>query len=222
MGIELNDEKREPPRTATRHLGFQIDLRHKVVSITQKHSAKILKFFKRFIICAKKNGRILVKNMQRMLGLQIWISTVFRIARQFLTSICDAIRALGPGQKYFYPRKNRALVIRILFDLKFWQRFVKSAPKTGFNYLLGRLPQNNCLLFSDAASLFGMGGVIMFGKEEKSKLGGIDGLFWQLTWHEWYEVVPMNCLKPGNVKINRAEFVAALITCETFASFSAG
>ena len=46
MGIELNDEKREPPRTATRHLGFQIDLQHKVVSITQKHSAKILKFFK--------------------------------------------------------------------------------------------------------------------------------------------------------------------------------
>ena len=32
----------------------------------------------------------------------------------------------------------------------------------------------------------------------------------------------MNCLKPGNVKINRAEFVAALITCETFANDCAG
>ena len=69
--MELNDEKREPPRAATRHLGFQIDLQQKIVSITQKHSGKILNFFKRFIICAKKNGRILVKDMQRMLGLQI-------------------------------------------------------------------------------------------------------------------------------------------------------
>ena len=62
---------------------------------------------------------------------------------------------------------------------------MKSAPKTGFSYLLGRLPQNACHLFSDASSLFGMGGVIIFGKKERSRLGGIDGLFWQLTWHEW-------------------------------------
>ena len=50
--MELNDEKREPPRAATCHLGFQIDLQQKIVSITQKHSGKILNFFKRFIICA--------------------------------------------------------------------------------------------------------------------------------------------------------------------------
>ena len=99
---------------------------------------------------------------------------------------------------------------------------MKSAPKTGFKYLLGRLPQNDCLLFSDAASLFGMGGVIMLGEEERRKLGGNHGLFWRLIWHEWYEMVAMNCPKPGNVKINRAEFVAALITCETFANDCAG
>ena len=29
----------------------------------------------------------------------------------------------------------------------------------------------------------------------------------------------MNDLKPGNVKINRAEFLAALITCETFVKY---
>ena len=40
-----------------------------------------------------------------------------------------------------------------------------------------------------------------------------------MTWQQWYEVVPMNDLKPGNVKINRAEFLAALITCETFVKY---
>ena len=49
--MELN-KKREPLQAATRHLGFQIDLQQKIVSITQKHSGKILNFFKRFIICA--------------------------------------------------------------------------------------------------------------------------------------------------------------------------
>ena len=38
-----------------------------------------------------------------------------------------------------------------------------------------------------------------------------------MTWHDWYKVRPLECLKPGSVQINKAEFLAALITCETFA-----
>ena len=38
-----------------------------------------------------------------------------------------------------------------------------------------------------------------------------------MTWHDWYKVRPMECLKPGSVQINKAEFLAALITCDTFA-----
>ena len=41
LGIELNNKKREPPRSSTHHLGFQIDLQHKMVSITMKHRVKI-------------------------------------------------------------------------------------------------------------------------------------------------------------------------------------
>ena len=94
------------------------------MAMTIKHRTKVLTFFNKFVVGARKGGRILVRDLQRMLGLQIWISTVFRVARQFLTSICDAIRgALGDQpqrhKRYFYPRKHRKLVERILFDLKF-------------------------------------------------------------------------------------------------------
>ena len=71
LGIELNNNKRVPPLHATRHLGFWIDLHHKMVSVTAKHKWKILSFFNRGILCAKNNGRIPVKDIQRMLGLQI-------------------------------------------------------------------------------------------------------------------------------------------------------
>ena len=32
----------------------------------------------------------------------------------------------------------------------------------------------------------------------------------------------MGCLQPGNVKINKAEFLAAMLTCETFAEHCTG
>ena len=47
----------------------------------------------------------------------------------------------------------------------------------------------------------------------------VEGFFWQLSWEEWEKVVKMSDLSPGSVKINQAEFLAALITCETFARF---
>ena len=43
-----------------------------------------------------------------------------------------------------------------------------------------------------------------------------------MTWHEWTRVRPLDCLRPGCVEINKAEFLAALITCETFAGYCSG
>ena len=51
---------------------------------------------------------------------------------------------------------------------------------------------------------------------------GIDGLCWQLSWEAWTRIMPTVELAPGSVKINIAEYIAALITCETFADFCAG
>ena len=131
-----------------------------------KHKSRILLFFDRFIVCIRSNGRIPIRDIQKMLGLQIWISTVFRIARQFLTSICDALRLShktpGKQEKFFFPRKNRHLASRIIFDLKFWRRFVLSSPHSTFKSLLELLPQNRDCLFSDASSTFGMAGVLLF------------------------------------------------------------
>ena len=42
-----------------------------------------------------------------------------------------------------------------------------------------------------------------------------------MPWAKWVEVVSMSDLVPGSVRINVAEFLAALITCETFSSFCA-
>lgn len=166
LGIELNEHKREPPRSSTRHLGFFIDLQKQDISITEKQKCKILGYFDQFLISVRKSGRIKIKTLQRMLGLQIWISTVFRIARQFLTSICDALRQShktpGEQEKFFFPRKNRYLSSRIVFDLKFWRRFVLSSPHSSFKSLLGLLPHNRDCLFSDASSTFGMAGVLLF------------------------------------------------------------
>ena len=219
--MELNDDKRELPRTATRHLGFRVDLQGKFVLISRKHRGKILTFFDNFVISAKRGRRIRVRDMQRMLGLQIWISTAFRIARQFLTSLCNTLRAVQkPGstelEVWFYPRKHKGLVRRVLFDLKFWWRFVLTRPVTSFDYLLGRLPRNDSRMYSDASSLHGMGGVLIFGESGRRAYPRVEGVFWQLTWHEWQAVKSMGDFQPGCVKINRAEFLAALISCETF------
>ena len=116
LGIELNTSNREPPRIETRHLGFSIHLKEKVITVTQKHRRRILAFFDRFLVTFRKDGRIKIKEIQKMLGLQIYISTAFRVARQFLTAVCDIFRITG-NRQFFYPRRHRQLVISVVFDL---------------------------------------------------------------------------------------------------------
>ena len=66
-----------------------------------------------------------------------------------------------------------------------------------------------------------MAGVVLFGAAER-RVQGMDGLFWQLSWDEWQVIAPMERLQPGSTEINVAEFLAALITCETFAPLCSG
>ena len=108
-----------------------IDLKRKVVMITQKHRDKVLSFFDSFLASARAKGRISVKRIQRMLGLQIWSSTVFRVARQFLTSVCDILK-ISARFSFFYPRRHPALVARSIQDLGFWRRFVCSSTEAEF------------------------------------------------------------------------------------------
>ena len=222
LGIELNHDKRELPRVATRHLGFDIDLQFKMVFITMKHRRKIISFFDRLLSSVRKNGRIPVSQIQKMLGLQIQISTVFRVARQFITSTCDVLRKCTQFKfRFLFPRKEKELVARLVVDLKFWRRFVQSSPQSSFNFLLGRLPANTNELFSDACTSFGMGGVVLLGPAN-TRRQNIDGLFQQISQKEWQKTAHMRGLQPASVKINTAEFLAALITCETFASYCKG
>ena len=220
LGIELNDGKRELPRSETRHLGFIIDLRNKVLSVTDKHKRKIIAFFKNMLRIIRNKGAITVRSVQKLLGVQIWISTVFRVSRQFLTSTCDVLR-VSAGRSYFSTRTNTDLVKRLIFDFKFWRRFILDIPKASFDFFLGLLPENNIMLSSDASTSWGMAGVMRFQKDDM-RHKGFGGIFWQLSWTEWADISPTGHLKPGNVKINVAEFLAALITCETFASYCRG
>ena len=71
LGNELNHDKRENPRAATRHLGFFIDLKHKMVAITMKHRRKVIAYFNSVMLSIQTGGCISVKSIQRMLGLQI-------------------------------------------------------------------------------------------------------------------------------------------------------
>ena len=71
LGIELNHDKRELPSRATRHLGFDIDLRLRMVGITMKHRRRIISFFDGLMLTTRKNGRIPVLRLQKTLGLQI-------------------------------------------------------------------------------------------------------------------------------------------------------
>ena len=151
LGIELNDQKRELPRVKTRHLGFVVDLQHKRLSITETHKRRVLAFFSTFLVAIRKNGGIPLKSIQRLLGLQIWISTVFRVARQFMTSTCDIIRVTG-RHSHFYPRNHKVLTKRVVFDISFWRRFVVGDPESSFSYFLGHLPVNKIILSSDAST----------------------------------------------------------------------
>ena len=166
---------------ATRHLGFNIDLQVKMVSITMKHRRKIMSFFDQLLLSVRKNGRIPISRIQKMLGLQIWISTVFRVAQQFVTSTCDVLRKCSTLKfRFLFPRKEKELVARLVVDLKFWRRFVLSSPQCSFNFLLGRLPENNNKLFSDACTSFGMAGVVLLGRLDLQRQN-IAGLFWQMS-----------------------------------------
>ena len=71
LGIELNVLKREPPRFATRHLGFFIDLKKKIVTVTNKHQRKVIAFLHWVLVTVRKNGRLAIREIQKMLGLQI-------------------------------------------------------------------------------------------------------------------------------------------------------
>ena len=92
---------------------------------------------------------------------------------------------------------------------------------SSFGFLLGRLPDNEDHLYSDASGSYGMAGVLMFGVTNKRR-HAVDGLFWQLSWGEWRK----RCAKidPGSAPlgISTAEFLAALITCESFATYCSG
>ena len=171
----MNRDKREPVLSATRHLGFSLDLKEKVLSVTMRHTRKITAHFNRFLAIVRKQGRIRVREVQRMLGLQIWISTVFTVARQFLTSTCDILRVAGDG-RFFYPRMHKPLVARTIFDLKFWRRFMAGNPRMSFKAILGLLPSNTHILACDACTSWGMAGVITFGGGAP-EYPGLDGLF---------------------------------------------
>ena len=81
LGIQLNRNKRELPSPNARHLGFLVDLKRKMVSVTLKHRRKIAVYFNNFLTAVRKGQRLSVRGIQRMLGVQIWISTVFRVVR---------------------------------------------------------------------------------------------------------------------------------------------
>ena len=125
------------------------------------------------------------------------------------------------GKPRFYARRDRELAKRLVFDLQFWRRFVSNSPKGSFSYFLDQLPVNSAELFSDASSSWGMSGVILFRGHDQAHAAA-DGLFWQSAWEEWVRIKRWAGLIPGDIQINTAEFIAALITCETFAEFCIG
>ena len=146
-----------------------------MLSVTERHKRKIMAHFNRFLAIVRKQGRIRVKEVQKMLGLQIWISTVFTVARQFLTSACDILRITGDS-RFFYPRRHKPLVARMIFDMKFWRRFMASNPRMSFGAILGLLPDNTHILACDACTSWGMAGVLIFGNRAR-EYPGLDGLF---------------------------------------------
>ena len=217
LDIELNHDKTEPACSTTRHLGFSIDLKQKLITATKKHKRKIMGYFKGFLWAARLGKGIRIKYIQKLLGLQIWISTVFPVTREFLTSTCDILRISGT-YSHFHPRKHQGLVARTIADLKFWRNFISRSPTATFDFILNRLPVNRHFMASDASTSVGMAGVLFFG-EPCSNFPEAHGLFWQLSWEEWAGIFSKSLLSSIPGRINVAEFLAALITCETFANF---
>ena len=77
---------------------------------------------------------------------------------------------------------------------------------------------NDIVLSSDASTSWGMSGVVRF-LEGHASYKDLGGLFWQMFWDEWDTIKSFVQLSVRNVKINVAEFLALLITCETFAEY---
>ena len=112
-------------------------------------------------------------------------------------------------------------MVRLVVDIKFWRRFVGEAPQVSMDFLLGRLPRNASNIFRDACTSLDMAGVILLGTAEWCQRG-LDGLSWQISLKDWQKRVPMRRLRSGSVEINLAEFLAAQLTCETFAAHCKG
>ena len=151
LGMELKDDKLEEPRSATPHLRFTVDLKKKIVAVSAKHCRKVVSFFERFLLKTRGHGGLPLKAVQRILGLQIWLGNVHCVARQFLTSVCDLLRAAG-NRRYIYPRKHSSLIAKVVADLTFWHWFVNPAPSVSFDFLLNRLPMNKNRLACDAST----------------------------------------------------------------------
>ena len=94
-------------------------------------------------------------------------------------------------------------------------------PESSFSFFLGQLPVNDVTLSCDASGAWGMAGVMRFA-EPHTRGGGIGGHFWQMPWHQWRGVRDFGDLRHGHVKICVAEFLAVLITLETFADHCSG
>ena len=65
-----------------------------------------------------------------------------------------------------------------------------------------------------------MAGTIRF--KDHKVFQGVDGLFWQIQWKDWDKLVSRKHTRLGSVHINVAEYVALLLTCETFAKWCQG
>ena len=65
-----------------------------------------------------------------------------------------------------------------------------------------------------------MAGAIHF--KDRGLLQNVDGLFWQIQWKDWDELVSRKHLPLSRSHINVAEYVALLLTCETFAEWCQG
>ena len=121
-----------------------------------------------------------------------------------MTSTCDIIRVTGEA-KQVYRKRHRALTKRAVFDISFWRRFVMGNPESSFSFFLDQLPVNSVTLSCDASGAWGMAGVMRFA-EPHTRGGGIG----------------FGDLRHGQVKICVAEFLAVLITLETFADQCSG
>ena len=84
--LNLAKRGREELYTASCHLDFKVDLDKTVAAATGRHRVMTVKILASSM-SVRTNRRLVVKALQKMLGLQIWIGTVFKVARQFHTSI---------------------------------------------------------------------------------------------------------------------------------------